>query len=88
MLLEHRALAELPRVSLDRPAPTHYRAIRAARQPHQVSTLEATVQALTLLEGPSFDGAPLLDAFGRFVTGLAARQQAQVSASAASVRPP
>lgn len=88
MLLEHRALAELPRLSLDTPAPTRYRAIRAARQPHQVSTLEATVHALALLEGPSFKGAPLLDAFGRFVTGLAARQQAQVSASAASVRLP
>jgi hypothetical protein len=46
------------------------------------------VQALALLEGPSFDGAPLLDAFGRFVTGLAARRQAPVSASAASVRSP
>jgi DTW domain-containing protein YfiP len=88
MLLEHRALAELPRVSLDTPAPTRYLAIRAARLPNQVSTLEATVQALALLEGPSFDGAPLLDAFGRFVTGLAARQQAQVSASAALVRSP
>jgi len=32
MLLEHRALAELPRLSLDMPAPTRYRAIRAARR--------------------------------------------------------
>lgn len=88
MLLEHRVLAELPRLSLETPAPTRYRAIRAARLPHQVSTLEATVQALALLEGPSFDGTPLLDAFGRFVTGLAARQQAPVSASAASVCSP
>jgi DTW domain-containing protein YfiP len=88
MLLEHRALAALPRVSLDMPAPTRYSAIRAARLPHQVSTLEATVQTLALLEGPSFDGAPLLDAFRRFVTGLAARRQAHVAASAASVRSP
>jgi DTW domain-containing protein len=88
MLLEHRALAELPRLSLDTPAPTRYRAIRAARLSHQVSTLEATVQALALLEGPSFDGTPLLEAFGRFVTGLATRRHAQVSASAASVRSP
>ena len=88
MLLEHRALAELPRLSLDTPTPTLYRAIRAARLPHQVSTLEATVQALSLLEGPAFDGTPLSNAFGRFVTGLAARRQAQLSASAASVRSP
>jgi len=74
MLLEHPALAALPRISLDSPAPTRYRAIRAARRADQVSTLEATVQALAMLEGPSFDGAPLLDAFGRFVDGLAARQ--------------
>ena len=75
MLLEHPALAALPRLSLDAPAPTRYRAIRAARRPSEVSTLEATVQALATLEGPSFDAAPLLDAFGRFVAGVAARQR-------------
>jgi DTW domain-containing protein YfiP len=75
MLLEHPALAALPRLSLDAPAPTRYRAIRAARRADQVSTLEATVQALAMLEGPSFDGAPLLDAFDRFVAGVAARQR-------------
>jgi DTW domain-containing protein YfiP len=74
MLIEHPALAALPRLSLDSPAPTHYRAIRAARRSDQVSTLEATVQALATLEGPSFAGEPLLDAFSRFVTALAARQ--------------
>jgi DTW domain-containing protein YfiP len=81
MLLEHRALAALPRFSLEAPAPTRYRAIRAARLSHQVSTLEATAQALALLEGPPFDAAPLLDAFGRFVAGVAARRQPQASAS-------
>ncbi|WP_346728276.1 tRNA-uridine aminocarboxypropyltransferase [Rubrivivax gelatinosus] len=75
MLLEHPALAALPRLSLDAPEPTRYRAIRAARRSDQVSTLEATVQALSRLEGPSFDAAPLLDAFGRFVAGVAARQR-------------
>lgn len=75
MLLEHPALAALPRLSLDAPAPTRYRAIRAARRADQVSTLEATVQALAALEGPSFDAEPLLDAFGRFVAGVAARQR-------------
>ena len=75
MLLEHPALAALPRLSLDAPAPTRYRSIRAARRVDQVSTLEATVQALAMLEGPSFDAAPLLDAFGHFVADVAARQQ-------------
>ncbi|MFM2121476.1 MAG: hypothetical protein RL722_2944 [Pseudomonadota bacterium] len=75
MLLEHPALAALPRLALDAPVPTRYRAIRAARRADQVSTLEATVQALTMLEGPAFDAAPLLDAFGRFVAGVAARQR-------------
>ena len=83
MLLEHSALAALPRLSLNAPAPTRYRAIRAARRADQVSTLEATVQALALLEGPSFDAAPLLDAFGRFVAGVAARQQPQASSGQA-----
>lgn len=49
--------------------------VRAARRADQVSTLEATVQALAMLEGRSFDAAPLLDAFGRFVAGVAARQR-------------
>ncbi|MBL8362721.1 MAG: DTW domain-containing protein [Rubrivivax sp.] len=75
MLLEHPALAALPRLTLAAPAPTRYRAIRAARRADQVSTLEATVQALEMLEGPAFDAAPLLDAFGRFVAGVAARQR-------------
>ncbi|HJV71018.1 tRNA-uridine aminocarboxypropyltransferase [Ideonella sp.] len=79
MLLEHPALAALPRLSLDAPSPTRYRAIRAARRDDQVSTLEATVQALAMLEGPSFDAPPLLDAFSRFVAGVAARQRPQAS---------
>jgi DTW domain-containing protein YfiP len=83
MLLEHPVLAALPRLSLDAPAPTRYRAIRAARRADQVSTLEATVQALAMLEGPSFDAAPLLDAFGRFVAGVQARQRLQASSGQA-----
>ncbi len=79
MLLEHPALAALPRLSLDAPPPTRYRAIRAARRSDQVSTLEATVQALAMLEGPAFDGAPLLDTFGLFVAGVAARQRPEAA---------
>ena len=70
MLLEHPGLAALPRLSLDAPAPSCYGAIRTARRADQISTLEATVQALAMLEGPSFDPAPLLDAFGRFADGV------------------
>jgi DTW domain-containing protein len=81
MLLEHPALAALPRLSLDAPAPTRYRAIRAARRADQVSTLEATVQALAMLEGASFDAAPLLEAFGCFVDRVAARQHRHRAAS-------
>lgn len=73
MLLEHPALAALPRLALSAPAPTRYRAIRAARRADQVSTLEATVQALAELEGASFNAVPLLEAFGHFVAGVAAR---------------
>jgi len=75
LLLEHPQLAALPRLSLDAPAPTRYRAIRAARRPDQVSTLEATVQALSLLEGPGFAAESLLAAFGQFVTSVAARRR-------------
>lgn len=81
MLLENPLLAALPRLTLDAPAPTRYRAIRAARAANQVSTLEATVQALAVLEGSSFNAAPLLDAFGRFVDGVAARQRGPVPTS-------
>ncbi len=83
MLLEHPPLAALPRLALEAPAPTQYRAIRAARRADQVSTLEATVQALAMLEGPPFDAALLLDAFGRFVADVAVRQRSRAERSAA-----
>ena len=66
----------LRRLSLPGPAPTSHGALGGGGGPDQVSTLEATVQALAMLEGPSFDGAPLLEAFDGFVAGLAARQRA------------
>ncbi|GAB4114714.1 MAG: DTW domain-containing protein [Rubrivivax sp.] len=75
MLLQHPELAALPRLALAAPATTHYRAVRAARRPDQVSTLEATVQALAGLEGPAFEAAPLLEAFRGFVADLAARRR-------------
>lgn len=75
LLLEHPLLAALPRLSLEAPPPTRYREIRAARRADQISTLEATVQALAMLEGPGFEGEPLLEAFGRFVEGVAQWQR-------------
>lgn len=86
MLLEHPALAALPRLSLDAPAQTRYRAIRAARRADQVSTLEATVQALAMLESPAFDATPLLDAFSCFVAGVAARSDRQESSGSDETR--
>lgn len=83
MLLEHPALAALPRMALDAPPPTRYRAIRAARRADQVSTLEATLQALAMLEGPAFDAGPPLDAFGHFVAGVAARRRPRATAGQA-----
>lgn len=81
MLLEHPPLAALPRLSLTAPMPTRYRTIRAARRADQVSTLEATMQALALLEGPPFDATPVLDAFGRFVAAIEARRRRPLSAA-------
>jgi len=81
MLLEHPALAALPRLALNDPEPTRYRAIRAARHPDQLSTLEATVQALAMIEGDAFDGGALLGAFGRFVDCLAERRAVRAAAA-------
>jgi DTW domain-containing protein YfiP len=79
MLLEHPLLASLPRMSLPATAPTRYRAIRAARRADQISTLEATVQALAMLEGPGFQSEPVLDAFDRFVAHLARLRRPHVN---------
>lgn len=73
LLLDHPALAALPRLALAAPPATRYRAIRAARRDDQVSTLEATVHALAQIEGPSLATAPLLQAFDGFVEQLRAR---------------
>jgi DTW domain-containing protein YfiP len=80
MLLEHPLLASLPRMSLSATAPTRYRVIRAARRADQISTLEATVQALSMLEGPGFQSEPVLDAFDRFVDHLASLRRPRVAA--------
>lgn len=86
LLLEHPVLAALPRLSLRQPEPTHYRAIRRARRSDQVSTLEATVHALSRLEGPAFAAAPLLQAFERFVASVAERDLRTLSPASPAIR--
>jgi len=63
----------LPRWSVAPAAPTRYGALRKARRPWQLSTLEATCAALAEIEGAPLRYAPLLDAFERFVADGAAR---------------
>jgi DTW domain-containing protein YfiP len=60
-------LGALPRLSLDDSHPSRY-AIRKAHQPGQLSTLEAVCAALARLEGETAGLAPLLVAFGGFVS--------------------
>jgi DTW domain-containing protein len=77
MLCANPLLQSLPRWSV---APSdaarhaaRYAALRKARRPDQLSTLEATCAALAAIEGAPTRYAPLLDAFGRFVADRAAR---------------
>lgn len=62
-----RLLRALPRVSLRPAAPSAYR-IRREPAAHCLSTVEAIVAALTMLEGDGARFAPLLAAFDRLVT--------------------
>ena len=73
MLHQNPLLQQLPRLPLHELPASRYR-IRTARQPHQLSTLEATCAALAQLEGHPHRFAPLLGAFDRFVAQQAAWQ--------------
>lgn len=67
MLYLNPLLAALPRVTLGQVAPSRYR-LRKAPEPGAVSTLEAVVQALNVLEQPaSFDA--LLRPFEALIEG-------------------
>ena len=66
MLHLNPALQQLPRVALSPAAASRYR-IRRAQRPEQLSTLEATVAALSQLERTSARFEPLLSAFDGFV---------------------
>ncbi|ART51015.1 DTW domain-containing protein [Acidovorax carolinensis] len=73
MLHLNPLLQQLPRLPLRELPASRYR-IRAARQPHQLSTLEATCAALAQLEGSAEPFEPLLSAFDGFVAQQAAWQ--------------
>ena len=73
MLHQNPLLQQLPRLPLRELPASRYR-IRTARQPHQLSTLEATCAALAQLEGSAEQFEPLLSAFDGFVAQQAAWQ--------------
>ena len=73
MLHANPLLQTLPRWSVATDPGTRYRALRKARLPTQLSTLEATCAALAEAEGAPERYAPLLAAFDRFVADRAAR---------------
>src|SRR5262249_28532165 len=72
MVARSRLLRALPRVSLLPEAPSAYR-IRREPAAHCLSTVEAVVAALTMLEGDGARFAPLLAAFERLVATQLAR---------------
>ena len=73
MLHLSAGLQSLPRLALEALPPSRY-AIRKAQQPGQLSTLEATCNALAQLEGDAAHWQPLLAAFD----GWVAQQQVYV----------
>ena len=68
-------LQSLPRWILAPSAPARYGALRKARHLAQLSTLEATCDALADIESASRRYEPLLDAFDRFVADRVARSK-------------
>lgn len=73
MLHLNPLLQQLPRLPLRALPVSRYR-VRIARQPHQLSTLEATCAALAQLEGSADAFAPLLSALDGFVAQQASWQ--------------
>ena len=73
MLCANPLLQTLPRWSLAADEPARYGALRKARLPDQLSTLEATCAALARIESAPTRYAPLLAAFERFVADRASR---------------
>lgn len=76
MLCLNPRLLALPRWPLHEPPASAYGALRRARRPDQLSTLEATCLALQQLERAGAERyEPLLEAFGGFVAEAAARSR-------------
>ncbi|MCK9688868.1 tRNA-uridine aminocarboxypropyltransferase [Scleromatobacter humisilvae] len=73
MLHANPLLQSLPRWVIEPPAPARYAALRKARRPAQLSTLEAACAALARIEDAPGRYAPLLAAFDRFVADGASR---------------
>jgi len=73
MLHANPLLQSLPRWPLAPDAPARYRALRKARLPGQLSTLEAACAALADIESAPSRYEPLLAAFDLFVADRAAR---------------
>ena len=73
MLHANPLLQSLPRWAIAPSEPTRYAALRKARLPAQLSTLEATCAALADIEAAPARYEPLLAAFERFVADRASR---------------
>jgi len=73
MLKSNPGLQRLPRHALAPSEPTAYGALRKARRPGQLSTLEAACVALGEIERAGARYAPLLASFGHFVDERLAR---------------
>ena len=73
MLHANPLLQSLPRWAIAVDGPARYAALRQARLPTQLSTLEAACAALADVEDAPARYAPLLDAFDRFVADRASR---------------
>ena len=73
MLHANPLLQTLPRWSIAPSEPARYAALRKARRPAQLSTLEAACAALGEIEQAPARYAPLLAAFERFVADRASR---------------
>ncbi|UTF60526.1 tRNA-uridine aminocarboxypropyltransferase [Gilvimarinus sp. DA14] len=69
MLFLNPALGALPRLSITSNTQSNYR-IRQAKNPHQLSTLEASCYALQQLESSETKYLPLLHSFDRFIDKL------------------
>ena len=73
MLHANALLQSLPRWAISSATPSHYAALRKARLPSQLSTLESACAALAEIERAPARYQPLLDSFDRFVADRVSR---------------